>query len=153
MRQTLLLLFTIPLMAVSSPSTERARIERLENSIMAPCCYQETVLRHQSEVAARMRGEIREWVAQGRTDREILDIFKQRHGARVLVEPEGSSWWWVHVIPLAALTLCTMLVIWLLIRWRARPRTEPVSDLPLPEWDGDLEDGFESIREHRPASR
>lgn len=49
-----------------------------------------------------MRMEIEQSVAQGKTDREILDHYKSIYGARILVEPEGLSRLWVYLIPTLA---------------------------------------------------
>jgi cytochrome c-type biogenesis protein CcmH/NrfF len=113
----------------------QSRIEHLENALLAPCCYSEPVSRHRSEIALRMREEIANWVAQGKPDREILDIYKARYGARVLVEPEGRAWWVVHVVPGIAFALGVGFAVLVLIRLRARPQAEPethaaFADLP-----------------------
>jgi cytochrome c-type biogenesis protein CcmH/NrfF len=105
--------------AGSEPQT---RIERLENALLAPCCFAEPVSRHRSEVARQMREEIADWVAQGRSDREILDHYKQLYGARVLMEPEGALRWWVYVVPLMAAAMGLLLTATLVRRWRAKPR-------------------------------
>jgi cytochrome c-type biogenesis protein CcmH len=102
-------------------SGRQRRIEKLENSLLAPCCWAEPVARHRSDVALEMRGEIVQFVAEGRSDREILDFYKQKYGSRVLVEPEGARWWWMHVVPLAVLALGLLAVLMLLRKW-LKPR-------------------------------
>lgn len=108
--------------AVDLASQQHARIETLARSFLAPCCYSEPVARHRSEVALRMRVEIERWVAEGKSDREIIDTYKQRYGARVLVEPEGALWWWMHVIPWIAALLGLAFTIWKVRRMRAPAR-------------------------------
>jgi cytochrome c-type biogenesis protein CcmH/NrfF len=49
-----------------------------------------------------MRMEIEKFVVQGMTDREILDHYKSIHGARILVEPEGTFRLWAYLIPTLA---------------------------------------------------
>jgi cytochrome c-type biogenesis protein CcmH len=93
------------------------RIERLEASLLAPCCWAEPVSRHRSDVALEMRADIAKFVAEGRSDREILDFYKQKYGSRILVEPEGARWWWMHVVPIAVLVLGLAAVLLLLRRW------------------------------------
>jgi len=122
-----------PWMARADAGQREARIRRLQDSLLAPCCYQETVLRHQSDVAVKMRREIRDWVDAGRTDREILDAYKQRFGAKILTDPEGEAWWWNNAIPWVLSALGIGVVIWLLTRWRARPVADlPAANAPLP---------------------
>jgi cytochrome c-type biogenesis protein CcmH/NrfF len=69
---------------------QRARIHKLENSLLAPCCYSEVVARHNSEVAVKMQIEIAAWVTGGQSDQEILDAYKKRYGLRVLRERDGA---------------------------------------------------------------
>jgi formate-dependent nitrite reductase complex subunit NrfG len=141
MRRRCALLLLLPALAGAgdSPSEQRARIQALENMFLAPCCYSEPVSRHRSDVALQMRAEIARWVAEGRSDREIIDTYKQRYGARVLVEPEGLQWWWMHVVPWVVLLLGLALTIGLLRRMVARGKAaeaaQPGSTAPVEEWD------------------
>ena len=97
-----------------------SRIRRLEDSFLAPCCYQEPVSSHRSEVSLAMKVEISRFVSEGKSDREILDFYKAKYGERVLVEPEGARWWVMNAVP-AIMTLCGLaFVIWL-IRRMIRP--------------------------------
>lgn len=99
---------------------QTSRIKALEEAVLAPCCYSEPVSRHRSEIALQMKVEIARWVREGKSDREILDTYKQRYGARVLVEPEGARWWWMHIIPWIAVLLGLAFTVWLLRRMRAQ---------------------------------
>jgi cytochrome c-type biogenesis protein CcmH len=101
-------------------AAEPARILRLQKSLLAPCCWSEAVATHRSEVSLTMRAEIARMVAEGKTDNQILDHYKQQYGVRILVEPEGSQWWWMHLIPMLAIALGVLGVL-LLIRRLRRP--------------------------------
>jgi cytochrome c-type biogenesis protein CcmH/NrfF len=59
-------------------------------------------------------------VEQGRSDREILDTYKSLYGTQVLVEPEGTTWWWLQVVPWVALVLGGAFVVWNLKRRRTQ---------------------------------
>ena len=97
-----------------------SRIRCLEDSLLAPCCYQEPVSTHRSEASLTMKAEIARFVSEGKSDREILDYYKAKYGERVLVEPEGARWWVMNVVPVL-MTLCGLaFVIWL-IRRMVRP--------------------------------
>lgn len=88
----LLIASALSLLCGAAPTADqRERIHKLENSLIAPCCYSELVSRHNSEVAAKMRLEIAAWVTEGKSDREILDTYKELYGLRVLAEPEGPA--------------------------------------------------------------
>lgn len=98
-----------------------ARIRNIEDAVLAPCCYTEPVSRHQSEAALRMRVEIAKWVAEGRSDREILDAYVQRYGNKVLVDPRTIPGAWIVWVPWLAAVFAIVLGFWILKRWRARP--------------------------------
>jgi cytochrome c-type biogenesis protein CcmH len=97
---------------------QRERAHRLENALLAPCCYSEPVARHNSSAAAEVRADIAAQIAAGKTDREILDSYIAQYGQRILVEPEGAKWWWMHVVPVVMVLAGLIFVIWLLARWR-----------------------------------
>ena len=46
-----------------------------------------------------------ELIADGKSDREILDEFTSRYGARVLSEPEGVRPRWLYLMPSVAFAL------------------------------------------------
>lgn len=102
-------------------SQQRERLERLEKALLAPCCYQEVVATHVSEVAKQMRAELAQMVAEGRSEREILDHYKRRYGRRVLAEPEGTQWWVMNVVPVGMLLAGGLLVVYLVRKWRRAP--------------------------------
>jgi cytochrome c-type biogenesis protein CcmH/NrfF len=79
--------------------SKKARARRLEESLIAPCCWKEPLAQHLSPAAQEMKAEVAQWILEGRTDREIVDAYKAQYGERILTEPEGGRWWWVNVIP------------------------------------------------------
>lgn len=106
---------------VWAQAPDRARA--LQEKLIAPCCWSESVAAHRSEVAAEMRAEIARMVQEGRSDREILDFYKAKYGTRILMEPEGQLRVWAYTIPAAAAVLGLGLVVWL-IRRMVRPQPE-----------------------------
>ena len=138
-----LIVLAAPPVGAGAETTEqrRARVERLEGSLLAPCCYMEPVSHHQSEVAIQMRLEIRSWVDEGKTDQEIVDTYKKRYGARVLIEPQGETWWWVNGVPCVFAGLGTAGLVWLLLRWKARAGScHPTDAIALPTVPASEED-------------
>ena len=77
-----------------SQKEQEARIARLQDAVLAPCCYTEPVSRHQSEIALKMRIEIAKWVSAGKTDREILGAYIDLYGSKVLVDPRSKPGAW-----------------------------------------------------------
>lgn len=110
------LLLILPNMGFSQKPTaeEAARIKKLENSLLAPCCYSEPVARHMSEISFQMRKEIQDKVMAGQSDREILDYYKQLYGEQVLMEPEGTKRIVLYSMPvLISLTGLAMVLLFL----------------------------------------
>ena len=121
--------------ATEAGAEQKARAQRIENAVLAPCCYAEPVSRHQSEVAVKMRIEIAKWVAEGRTDQEILDTYVRQYGSKVLVDPRTIPEWWTPWIPWLIAILGVVLGFWILNRWRHKPVPAglPSSSPDIPE--------------------
>ena len=75
---------------LSSPTpTQIATIHRLEDRLMAPCCYTQTIREHQSQVAADMRDEVTALVVSGKSEQEIITYYRTKYGETILVVPDG----------------------------------------------------------------
>lgn len=119
----LMLLAAGLLLAAAVWAQNPGRARALQEKLIAPCCWSESVAMHRSEVAAEMRAEIARMVEEGRSDREILDFYKAKYGTRILMEPEGQLRTWAYTIPIAASVLGLGLVVWL-IRRMVKPQPE-----------------------------
>ncbi len=104
---------------------DRARIETLEKSVLAPCCYKEPVSRHQSDVSTKIKLEIRKMVDEGQSDEAILTAFRQRYGDKVVVPPEKDPSPWVVATPWIAGLAGVGLVAYILRVWRKRAALAP----------------------------
>jgi cytochrome c-type biogenesis protein CcmH len=115
----LLILLALPSLAVET-TPDRAR--QLQDKLLAPCCYSESLAVHRSELAAKLRSDIRNAVAAGKSDREIIDGYVAQYGLRILREPEGERSTWLHVIPIVAVLLGMLCVLLVLKRLRGSPK-------------------------------
>lgn len=70
---------------------------------MAPCCWNETVAVHRSEIAATMRVEIERMLKEGKTEQQIEARYVAEYGERILVEPRGLTRWWLLIIPVVGI--------------------------------------------------
>jgi cytochrome c-type biogenesis protein CcmH len=108
------LLVFICLLALGCPvqaQSPEQRIRALEGKLLAPCCYQEPVGRHQSEVALKMRIEIDRMVKEGKSDQEIIDGYVERYGPRVIADFAPTPPW-AQVVPWVLLGLGTAGLAW-----------------------------------------
>jgi cytochrome c-type biogenesis protein CcmH/NrfF len=99
-------------------------VGRLEHEMVAPCCYSQIVADHMSDAAAQMREEIVQMVLSGRSEQQILAIYKARYGEVILAAPDGMAGAIAYTVPpLCGLLACGLVAI-LLYRWRnLRDRT------------------------------
>lgn len=98
-----------------------ARERALQEKLVAACCWNESIAVHRSPTSLEMRAAVRRLIADGRTDRQILDAFKAKYGARVLIEPEGpqAAFAYATVVLVALAGLFTVILI--LRRWTKAP--------------------------------
>lgn len=109
------------LLLVVAPAVAAERARKLQEMLVAPCCWSESVAHHRSEVAAEMRAEIERMVAEGKSDREILDSFIARHGKRILIEPEGRTRTVATAVPYLFLGLGSVVTVVVIRRMLRRP--------------------------------
>lgn len=111
---------TIALLLISfaAPLTPQqdAQVKKLEDKLMAPCCYSQTIREHMSMEAEQMREEVTAMVVSGKSDREILNYYKAKYGETILVVPDGAAGRWTFGIPIAVLLASLGLVFFVLRR-------------------------------------
>lgn len=103
---------------------QAAEIKRLEEELMAPCCYTQTIREHMSEVAEQMREEVTEFVLEGQPEREILRYYKTRYGEAILAVPDGLTGQVVFAVPVAAFGFAMATLGWMLYRLKRRSVAE-----------------------------
>ena len=64
-----------------------ARLKRLEADLRCLVCQNESLAGSQADLAKDLRREIREQIAQGKSDKEILDFMTGRYGDFVRYRP------------------------------------------------------------------
>lgn len=67
------------------------RIRALAAGLRCPVCQSESLLESQSSTAKEMLVILREQVAEGRSDAEITDFFRERYGDFVMLAPPASG--------------------------------------------------------------
>jgi cytochrome c-type biogenesis protein CcmH len=99
-----------------------ARARALEGRLKCPVCRTQSVLESTSFMALEMRAKIRELIAAGRSDGEILDYFADRYGDYILLEPRKRGFALsAYALPAAAVLLGAAGILAALVRRRALP--------------------------------
>lgn len=120
--------------SVATNDTERQARE-LEAMLIAPCCFSQQVSVHHSAAADEVRQDIRQRLAAGETQEQILDAYVAQYGKRILAQPpaEGLARM-LYVLPPLALVLTAALVVVIVHRFTAsRAAQAPVAySTPFP---------------------
>jgi cytochrome c-type biogenesis protein CcmH len=103
---------------------------RLEGRIRAPCCWNQTIDIHGSEVAQALRREIRTRLRAGETADTIEASIVARYGERVLAVPPGSPLKKVAVALALLLVAAGLGAGRLVMRWRRDALRAPESPTP-----------------------
>jgi len=142
MKCSKLLLLLIPATLLALPDdglgkADKLRYQRLCRRLMAPCCWSQTLEFHTSSEADQARTQLADLLRAGKSDRETLDTFIGRYGARVLSEPEGTKWMVLTAVPIGTLLLGGVFV-GLFVRRHHRRERAPASETATelgPDWD------------------
>ncbi len=108
--------------------------KNIESMLMSPCCMTNTVAVHESGMSHQMRAEIREMLAAGRTEREIIDHYVGVHGPQILAMPAAEGFSLTpYLFPFLALLLACVALGLAMRRWRKADRVStPSVTPPLP---------------------
>ena len=97
----------------------------LEGKIIAPCCWNQTIDIHGSEVSTQLRVEIRNRLKAGETPDAIEASLIQRYGQKVIAVPEGSRLGTTGVLLAIVMGAAGVFAFSLLRRWRDRVAPPP----------------------------
>jgi cytochrome c-type biogenesis protein CcmH len=94
--------------------------DRLEGRILAPCCWNQTLDIHGSEISNGLKREIRQRLRRGDTPDTIEADLVHRYGERVLAVPKHSPLKGVAIALAAGMGLAGAGAVAMLVRWRRR---------------------------------
>lgn len=117
---------------VSLTPQQQAQVKRLEESLLAPCCYTQCIAKHTSEAAAQMRDEVTNMVANGMSDQQIITHYKAIYGDQILIVPDGKAGKILFAFPLGIFLLALGILL-LVLRRMLRPRAVSPSPAPVPK--------------------
>ncbi len=93
---------------------------RLEGRIRAPCCWNQTIDIHGSEIANELRREIRRRLKNGESPDAIEHSLVDRYGERILAVPPGSALKSVAIFLSLGMAGAGVAGFFMLRRWRDR---------------------------------
>lgn len=102
---------------------------RVGGLLRCPVCQGLSVSDSPSEMAVNMKGQVRELLARGYTEGQILQYFERAYGQFVLLEPKFEGFnALVWLLPVAALAI-GLVVVWMSFQ---RLRVPPTAHRPPP---------------------
>ena len=128
----LLQLVLIAVMAVGFIGADvDARFDKLGHQMMCMCGCNQILLECNHvgcTYSERMRNELTAGLERGDSDSLVLQSFVQKYGNTVLAAPTSSGFnviaW---ITPFAVFLLATVMAVWLVRMWKARPVAQPVA--------------------------
>lgn len=79
---------------LQDPALE-ARARELDHAMRCVVCQSESVASSNAQWAVDARRVIREQIAAGQTNAQVMDFFVERYGEFVLMTPRTSGWNWL----------------------------------------------------------
>ncbi len=114
--------------APAAAQSSAADVRRVADQLRCVVCDHQSVAESNAELATQMREVIRQQLAAGRTDREIIRFFVERYGDTILYAPPRRGFsllaWWVPVIVLLVGAAGAVGF------WRQRQRSHPAQPTP-----------------------
>jgi cytochrome c-type biogenesis protein CcmH len=122
----LIALFLVSSVSFSENTATQDRIRNLEEKLRCLVCQNQTLADSNAELAADLRKQVRDQVAAGKSDDQIVDYLVQRYGDFVLYEPPFKATTvllWVGPFVLLAIAALGLITI---LRRRRRAPEEPL---------------------------
>lgn len=107
------------------------RVKMVAQRLRCPVCQGESIQESPAELAMQMKGVVREQLASGKSEQDVLNYFLAKYGDWILLEPraEGINLL-VYWIPVIFLVLGAI-VLYLTVKKWTRPRSA-ATDVAIP---------------------
>ena len=111
---------TPPASNAFDPATE-SRVLEISDQLRCPVCQGLSVKESNTVIAENMKSEIRDRLAQGKSEAEILEFFQLRYGEWILRTPKADGInLLVWIGPFVAIAVAFALTAWKFHGWRQR---------------------------------
>lgn len=122
---TLFFTVLVPLTSLAQENSLEQKAQGLDKRLIAPCCWTSTLDQHFSQESEEMKSELRQLLAQGQSEEQVLDHFEKKFGERILSQPKAAGFnLTVWYFPVLALSFGLILLIRVL-----RKRKGPVEEI------------------------
>lgn len=119
--------FGVLLTAVGAQDLEQVARE-IEGELMAPCCWTQTVDKHNSGASGEIQRQVRDMLAKGRRKDEIIAHYVSRYGSRILAVPPAEGFnLTVFILPGLFLVVGGGVVFYAIRVWQNRHVIENVN--------------------------
>ena len=123
---------------------DESHAQSIDQQIMCPVCPAETIDQAQVPIAKQMRQVVREQLAMGATEAEILAFFADRYGQAIIGAPPKSGFNLIAwIFPIAVLTGALVASIFVLRSMTGKPIIS--TTLPTNEIDSELQPFLELV--------
>ena len=103
-----------------------ARSADIAARLRCPVCSGQSVLESNAPISQEMHQLIRERLARGETEEEIIAYFRSSYGDWIVLQPRPTGWnLLVYVLPVVVLVAGGAWLFVVLRRWSARPADRP----------------------------
>lgn len=104
---------------------QEARARKIGDTMKCPVCRSQSVRQSRSFMAEDMKRKVRELIAEGRSDEEVIDYFVARYGEWILLTPPKSGFnVTAYLLPLLAVLFGAIALAVVLIRAARRDDRE-----------------------------
>lgn len=156
------LVWLVAAVRASQPPTLDQRVKAVASQVQVPGGFGDSAATSSLPVAQEMRDLIRQDLAQGMSERQILDYFRQRYGDGILETPPAEGFNALMWLPPVLLIAIAAYFIWRALNWRlagkaaATPAADAVNAPPTEDvetyrellWrELAAEEGIEAARE------
>ena len=97
---------------------QEARAEAIGRQLRCPVCKTESIEESDADFTKDLRRVVREQVAEGKTDQQVLDFMHQRYGDFILLRPPFEPVTWALWLAPPALLILGGALAWMVIRRR-----------------------------------
>lgn len=109
-----------------------AKVHDVATRLRCPVCQGESIQDSPAELAAQMKTLVREQLAAGKSEREVMDYFLAKYGQWIMLEPRAEGFnLFVYALPIVFI-LAGAAAIWVMVKRWTRPMVvAPVVVAPM----------------------